>query len=173
MSIKNFIQQAQRISKVLDKFPGRAAVIAVNFSKERFRMKNWVNRSREPWKKISPTTRKNYLRGRRKVPGSLMLRSGRLKRSIRKLYVSRSMIIIGTDVPYAKILNDGGHITNTVRVKKHTRILTRGRKKTTEVKAHTRKMNTKIPPRRFIGPSDLLMRRLERHLDREFKKILQ
>jgi len=174
MSIRHFIQQTKEIQKVLDKFPGHAAIIAVNFSKERFRMKNWVDQRREPWKNISPVTRRYYLSNKRKrIPGSLMLRTGRLKRSIRKLYVSRNMIIIGTDVPYAKILNDGGHITKTVKVKKHTRKLTRGRKKTAEVKAHIRKMNTKIPSRRFIGPSALLMRRLERHLDKELKKILQ
>jgi len=160
----------------MNKLPARAGVVAVNFSKERFRMKNWVDTKREPWPDISETTRRRYQsrNQKRKVQGSLMSRSGRLKRSIRKIYTSQTKIIIGTDVTYARILNDGGHIRQSVWVRAHTRTISRGRRKgsQTKVKAHTRKMNLKIPPRRFIGQSAVLMRRIERLIERDLKQAL-
>ncbi|WP_312310980.1 phage virion morphogenesis protein [Empedobacter brevis] len=152
-----------------------AAIEAVNFSKERFVQKNWIDRSRTAWKKR-----------KRKDRGSLMVKSGRLKRSIRKLSYTRNSVTIGTDVPYAQIHNDGGTINKTVRVKSHSRKITkRGRSErtgrvlkkrvsngTTTVKSHTRKMKLTYHERKFLGQSALLLRRIERLTQREIDKIL-
>ena len=173
--MSDYLRKLKALGKLYEKFPNMAAIEAVNFSKERFVQKNWVDRSRVAWKKRE-----------RKDRGSLMTKSGRLKRSIRKLSYTRNSVTIGTDVPYAQIHNDGGTINKTVRVKSHTRKVTKrarsertGRvlKKrvsngTTTVKAHTRKMNTTYPQRQFLGESALLMRRIERLTQREIDKIL-
>ena len=174
--MSDYLRKLKALGKLYEKFPNMAAIEAVNFSKERFVQKNWVDRSRVAWKKR-----------KRKDTGSLMTKSGRLKRSIRKLSYTRNSVTIGTDVPYAQIHNDGGTINKTVRVKSHTRKVTKrarsertGRvlKKrvsngTTTVDAHTRKMKTTYPERRFLGQSALLMRRIERLTQREIDKILR
>ena len=105
----------RRLDKIVNpgftkRIVGRAAIVAVNFSKERFVKKDWVNETSQKWKD-------------RKKPdkGSLLLKSGRLKRSIRKISQVGSLVEIGTDVPYAKIHNEGGTISKTVRVRSHTR----------------------------------------------------
>lgn len=164
MADNNYIERMNRLSKVLDRIPSRAAVVAVNFSKERFVRKNWVDRSRQKWD-----------RRKRKDRGSLMVRTGRLKRSIRKIAVTRNHVIIGTDVPYARIHNEGGVIKKNVTVRKHRRKISRGRRKgqETDVKQHKRNMNITIPQRQFIGESAVLMRRIERMVEKEIKNALR
>jgi len=176
MALSNdYVSKLRALGKLYQKFPNMAAIEAVNFSKERFVQKNWVSNSRTPWK---PRKRKDR--------GSLMNKSGRLKRSIRKLSYTRNSVKIGTDVPYAQIHNDGGTINKTVNIKSHTRKVTKsmrsertGRKfkkrissGSTVVKAHTRRINTTYPERKFLGESALLMRRIERLTQREIDKIL-
>ena len=172
---QDYERKLRVLGKLYEKFPNMAAIEAVNFSKERFVQKNWIDRSRQSWKKR-----------KRKDRGSLMVKSGRLKRSIRKLSYTRNSVTIGTDVPYAQAHNEGETINKTVRVKSHTRKVTKrarsertGRvlKKrvnsgSTTVKAHTRKMKMTFPERRFIGQSALLIRRIERLTQREIDKIL-
>lgn len=172
-----FFKRLKKIDKsyFLKKMTSEAGVIAVNFSKQRFRDKNWINRSREKW-----GNRK------RKDRGSLMNKSGRLKRSVRKLAQGNYYVIIGSDVPYAELHNEGGHIRKSVSVKSHTRKLNlRSRKSTrgngrarkpqktiTRVKTHNRRMNLRIAKRQFMGNSDILTRRIQRHLEGQIKKEL-
>ncbi|MDB0616120.1 phage virion morphogenesis protein [Tenacibaculum dicentrarchi] len=184
MSVKfkgDFFEKLQRIDNkfFLSKMTSEAGVIAVNFSKDRFRQKNWVDTSQEKW-----TPRK------RKRAGSILVKSSRLKRSIRKISEGKYYVLIGTDVPYAQIHNEGGTIKATARVrahsrtrkgrnqitkinikatnraKAHTRIVkTKGRQgEPIKVKAHTRQMNAKIPKRQFLGESAVLALRLENHM---------
>ncbi|MCG8713828.1 hypothetical protein G1L01_13390 [Tenacibaculum finnmarkense] len=133
-----------------------AGVIAVKFSKDRFRQsqKNWVDTSQEKW-----TPRKQ------KRAGSLLVGpgSGRLKKSIRKISEGKYYVLIGTDVPYAQIHNEGGTIKATARIRAHSRTR-KGRNQPIKVKAHTRQMNTKIPKRQFLGESAVLALRLENHM---------
>ncbi len=157
--MSNFIRKLNNVSKAVERLPMRLAVVAVNFSKERFVQKNWVDRTRVKWKKRQ-----------RKDRGSLMVRTGRLKRSIRKIRVTKDYIIIGTNVPYAQIHNEGGTIKKTVRVREHNRTR-KGR--VAIVKEHTRKMNLTLPPRQFIGESAVLMRRIERQVERDIKTALK
>ena len=174
-----YSKRLKQLEKSLKRLPPKMGVVAVNFTKERFVRKNWVGTKREPWTKRQ-----------RKTRGSLMTKTGRLKRSIRKISVSSEHILIGTDVPYARIHNEGGELNQKVKVKEHSRAITReratynirtrkkrtlkGRVRTgeTKVKAHTRQMNTTIPQRQFMGESEVLLRRLERLIEKEFKQAL-
>lgn len=61
----------------------------------------------KPWKRTSLTNNK----------GSLMMRSGNLRRSIISK-ASNGKITFTSSMPYAKIQNEGGEITVTVKMKK-------------------------------------------------------
>jgi phage gpG-like protein len=150
-----FMERLKKIDKsyFLKKMIDQAGVIAVNFSKQRFVDKNWRDTSTEPWKPRKRTDR-----------GSTLVRSGRLKRSIRKLVSGNYFVYIGTDVPYAQIHNEGGEINKSVSVKSHSR--TRSGRPTTRVKGHTRNMKLKIPKRQFLGDSEYLAKGLEMMMQR-------
>ena len=175
----DFFQRLEKIDKpvFMNRMINEVAVIAVNFSKERFVRKNWMDNAPEAWK-----ARK------RKNRGSLMVKSGRLKRSIRKLASGAYYVYIGTDVPYAQIHNEGGTTNKTVYVKAHTRKRTKravsektGKKLSkkvdsgmiSKVKSHTRKMNLTVPKRQFMGDSKALAIRAERHIARGLDKEIE
>jgi phage gpG-like protein len=167
----DFVTKLNRLSKLYRKFPEMAAIEAVNFSKERFVRKNWVDKSVTVWKsrKASPEW---HSEAQKKAAsrGSLMVKSGRLKRSIRKIKVTRNSVTIGTDVPYAEAHNEGAVINQMVNVKSHNR---KRKGRTSTVKAHRRKRKITLPERRFIGESALLLRRVERLVQREINDILK
>ena len=157
--MSDYLRKLKALGKLYEKFPNMVAIEAVNFSKERFVQKNWVDRSRVAWKKRE-----------RKDRGSLMTKSGRLKRSIRKLSYTRNSVTIGTDVPYAEAHNEGAVINQSVNIKSHTRTR-KGRE--SRVKAHKRRRIIKLPKRQFIGESAILLRRIERLVQREITEILK
>lgn len=134
----------------------RAGVEAVNFSKERFVQKNWLDSTREPWEPRKKRSR-----------GSLMVKSGRLKRSIRKISDGHNFVLIGTDVPYAQLHNEGGTVDKISNVRSHSRSR-KGR--TFNVVAHRRKMNLTVPKRQFLGNSRILGRRIERQIARDIQE---
>jgi phage gpG-like protein len=153
--------------------PQRIATLAVNFSKERFIEKNWHDSSPEPWPKTN------------KKKGSTLVESGRLKRSIRKIHVSPDYISIGTNVPYAKIHNEGGEISGveTVRAhdrrshkrKSHSRKGKRIKRQTVKahrVKSYSRKYYRKFKARQFIGKSHELERRVNNLISDELGKAI-
>lgn len=163
----------ERLAKLIPadyqrKLVSEFGTIAVNFSKERFVKKDWKNQVSEKW-----TPRKRHDRG------SLLVKSGRLKHSIRKMSSGLNYVIIGSDVPYAKVHNEGGRTTKTIYVSSHTRKKTtpksvniRTRKPSRQrvsvgeikVKSHTRKMRLNLPKRQFMGKSRALELRLQLHL---------
>ena len=148
-------------TRFLKNLTSEAGTIAVNFSKKRFRKKNWIDGSINPWK---PRKKKSN--------GSTLVKSGRLKRSIRKISSGKLKVLIGTDVPYAQIHNEGGTIKKRVNVRSHNR--GNGRKrKNARVRAHTRKMNLKIPKRQFLGNSKLLAFQIEKHMHKKITKELK
>ncbi|ROI02887.1 hypothetical protein EGH90_12390 [Kaistella haifensis] len=177
----DFFKRLQKVNKpsFMRRLVNRSGVVAVNFSKERFVRKDWLDgNSRQTWEKR-----------KRKDKGSLMVRSGRLKRSIRKMSEGDYFVYIGTDVPYAKAHNEGGEITKTVNVRSHKRKKTthasvnlRTRKKsrkrvatgeTYTVKSYQRKMNLTLPKRQFIGDSAALAKRIERFASVEINNEIQ
>lgn len=183
--LREFLTKMDAVASAYNRMPNEIAIIAVNFTKERFRDQAWLDRAREPWKERS-----------RKRPGkkrsqTLLVDKGRLKRSIRKVHISQHLIIIGTDVPYAQPLNDGFKGTIHQNVKSHTRALTKfgitGRKEgkrssriefgrvrtgTTTVRAFRRTIKQNIPARPFIGQSEALERRIFIHVFYRFEGAL-
>lgn len=163
-NMDDFFEKLTKLSKLYRKFPEMAAIEAVNFSKERFVRKNWVDKTVSAWEKRKPTKNRAAKRG------SLMVKSGRLKRSIRKISTTRNSVTIGTDVPYAEAHNEGADINQIVNVKSHTR---KRKGRTSTVKSHKRNRKLKLAERRFIGESAILLRRIERMVQREITSILK
>lgn len=160
----DFFKRLQKVNKpsFMRRLVNRSGVVAVNFSKERFVRKDWLDgNSRQTWEKR-----------KRKDKGSLMVRSGRLKRSIRKMSEGDYFVYIGTDVPYAKAHNEGGEITKTVNVRSHSRAR-KGRTDKFKVKSYQRKMNLTLPKRQFIGDSAALAKRIERFANVEINNEIQ
>jgi phage gpG-like protein len=171
--MKNLNEIISSINRAMNAIPKRVATLAVNFSKERFVEKNWYNTHKEPWAKT------------RKRKGSTLVSSGALKRSIRKIQVTPSYVVIGTNLPYAKIHNDGGEISGTETVKAHDRKAykrkgyTRNSKrvKATIVQAHSvkqfsRRYHRIFKARQFIGKSQELANRVSKLISDELGKAI-
>lgn len=171
---KHLIRICDNIERAVHLIPNKAAVIAVNFSKERFVKKNWLDKQEHPWRKT------------KKRKGSTLIKSGRLKRSIRKVHVGADYAIVGTDVPYAHINNDGGTIEGTEQVRTYQRrnhlrkaYTTRsgkrikaGRVRTHTVRAHTRKFKRTFIQRQFLGESQHLTNQLTSMIQTEIQKAI-
>jgi len=175
IDISDFTRKLDALSNAYSKVPNEVAALAVNFSKERFREQAWLDVTKTKWK-----PRAQRRKGGAKKSQTLLVNTGRLKRSIRKIYAHESGVLIGTDVPYAQIQNDGGTISQNVTVKsfnKKSYSRTRkGRKETVKahpVKSHSRKMNLKIPARPFIGESYTLQRRIYLLIASSFARALK
>ena len=180
-----FTHRLDAVLAAYRKLPTEIATVAVNFSKDRFREQAWLDKTKEKWK---PLKNARNRKGRRSQ--TILVDTGRLKRSIRKIKVTQDQIIIGSSEPYASIQNDGGEIKKTVQVKSHQvrshrrRAYTRSRNgraetvkaqtiKSFNVKSYSRKMNTKIPARQFMGKSDRLNRRIVTLITVRFKNALK
>lgn len=164
----NAFKMIDSLTKAYAAIPHKAATVAVNFSKERFRRGNWLDERAEAWK-----ARKRNDSGKRGKRG-ILIDSGRLKRSIRKGRVTHNSAIIlagGNGINYAQIHNEGGLISGVFKVKRHTRQAHQRKRnnkahtvKAHTVKAHSRRVNFNMPKRQFIGNS--------RELDSRIKNMM-
>lgn len=184
LETQEFDKMVDRVAGALRAIPRRAGVLAVNFSKDRFRHQGWFDHTAEPWAK----RKKGW--GRAERPGrAILVKSGRLRRSPRVISVSPDRVVVGTDVPYARAQNEGFKGKVKQNVKAHTRrklgkiqstnIETRkrgsrrGQVGTIAVKAHTRTIEQNIPARRFMGNSALLNSQLERMITVEILRAVK
>jgi phage gpG-like protein len=176
------------IGRAHSQLPNMVAATIINFTQQRFREEAWADTYQKPW------PRRKELRGRkrsRRRQRGLLVKTGRLKRSIRKISANPEQVVIGTDVEYAQFHNQGSK--GTVTVNEHTRhrytkvkerYTTRtGRERTRttrqvdsgsepiKVKSHRRRVNNKA--RQFIGVSALLNTQLERLVTGEYMKVLK
>lgn len=179
---KQFQAFYNKTKRTMARFPVLAATVAENFFKDSFNQQGWSGETQEMWKKRQ-TDKNTHDSGR-----AILVKSGRLKRSIRRIRADWQAIIVGTNEPYAEIHNDG--FRGTEHVRQHFRIgtkkaVTRYKKDNTasksksafkrikgrehQVKAHMRRMN--MPRRRFIGNSPFLNQRIDRVFVNEFQKL--
>jgi len=144
------------------KAPVIVGVEAKKFFKDSFNKQGWDDGILQPWEKRKAKDRNRRTR-------SLLIKTARLKKSLQYRPIRGKVYVYSADVPYAKIHNEGGTIQGIQNIRKHTR--TR-RGKRTEVEAHKRNVNTKIPQRQFMGNSRTLNYRIEKELNRRINKIL-
>jgi phage gpG-like protein len=150
------------INSAIVALPNKIATEAVNFSKERFVQQNWVDSTTQSWAK-----RKNSRGSARRNKGAVLVDSGRLKRSIRKIEVSPTLVVIGTDVSYAKAHNNG--FRGRKQVKTYNKRSSKGN--VYKVRAHT--VNVNLPRRRFLGESAVLNQRIERMATAEITRAIK
>lgn len=185
----DFIKKTNRLEIVYRQLPTLVGGLAVTFSKKRFREQAWVDHRTERWKK----RKKGGSWGRKERKGrAILVDTGKLKRSIRIVRKTQDFVTIGSDMPYARIHNEGGRINETIKIRAHNRAKTKlgitkkrelkkstkieyGRVKTGDikVKAHTRKINIAIPRRQFLGESTILTKQLERQIVAKIKKAIK
>ena len=149
----------QKIKEAMDDIPATVASTAQKYFIERFSEKEFDG---TPW----PVWSKKYQPGR----GTLMVQSGRLRKSIEIDEVSARRVVItaGNDeVLYAKAHNEG--FSGSVVVKTHERTSKKG--KVYVVKQHNRKML--LPQRRFLGESRELDTLIKRDIENIFKTIMK
>ena len=161
-----------RFNQLVATLPDSIAIVAVNFSKDRFRAQNWVDHTTHPWKPRNP--RPAWGKKRERPGRAILVKSGRLMRSIRVVSVSANQVVIGSDVPYARIHNEGFRGKAEQNVREHyRRAKRRNKKKTVKVSAHKRQININMPERRFMGASATLEQKLNRFVKAEFLKVIK
>lgn len=179
---KQFKEFYQKTKQVMDKFPVLAAATAENFFHDSFNQQAWSGEYQEVWPKRK-TDKNKRDRGR-----AILTKTSRLNRSIHKMKADWTSIIVGTNLPYAAIHNEG--FNGTENVSQHYRIasrkvstrylkngsaskaknaFTRVMGKGHEVKAHSRHMV--MPRRKYIGNSPYLDKKMERVFLNELKRI--
>jgi len=151
-------------------------VEAVHFVDDNFRLQAWQGATTTPWPK-----RRSKDKG---AARALLVQTGALRRSIRQIN-SADHVTIGTDIPYAKIHNEGGEIRHKYRevvlsylgkpgalklaktgTESQQRQVTALRR--SSVYAHI----TKMPQRQFIGDSPVLTQRCEKVIIRKVTAAL-
>lgn len=171
---KHLIRICDNINRTIARIPYKAAVLAVNFTKERFIKKNWLDDREHPW----PKTKKRK--------GSTLMKSGRLKKSIHQVHIGADYAIVGTNVPYARPHNDGLTIAGTEQVRAHgqkshkRKAYTRSGKRIKAgtvrahiVKSHSRKFKRSFVQRKFIGQSQYLNNQITEMIQDEFQKSIR
>ena len=119
---------------------------------------------------------------------AILVKSGRLRRSIRVVSQDSDSVTVGTDVPYAQLHNEGGVLKATQSIRAHRRrrydtdeVSAPGARKakyvrthvgTSDVKAHTRTLATQMPQRQFMGASQPLNTNVRAYLDEGVCKII-
>lgn len=154
------------------RIPKLVAADAERFFKESFRLQGWRDAGMRPW-----------VRTKGGKAGRILKRTGLLMNSVRVEAVGTRIIASagGSNIPYARIHNEGGTIEGTFQVRAHQRKAhlartRRGRitRKEAAVKAHERKVLTYMPRRQFMGPSKQLeavwKSTIERELQRSFPR---
>lgn len=168
--IKKLTSKLRRLKRTLPRAIGE---VAVKHFKKSFRNQGFTDVSLEKWPE-----RKGKKRRRRRAT---LVKSGALRRSIRRVSTSHKSVTVGSDLPYAQIHNEGGKITTTQQVSSHKRKAhkrkVKGRRRKArvpehQVKAHSRKVNTKIPQRQFIGNSKQLDKSILTFVDRRLKETI-
>lgn len=160
-------EKLEAYKRLRKRLPADVATFALNYFKENFRRQGYINNGGVfiPWRK----TKRKKARVLGGSSSGILIGSSRLKRSLRKsndFNTSR----VSTDVPYAKIHNEGGVIDATQSVRAHKRKI-RGSYKS--VKAHKRKMKIKMPARPFLKDSMHLHKQIENDFLNRLKTIFK
>lgn len=175
-----FVKQQKAVHRFFKQAPKRYGKWYVNHFEDSFQKHGFTDKGFDKWKE-----RKKKRKGKKKKKRALLVKSGRLSRSLR-LKTTDTEIRVSTAVPYAAIHNEGGTITTTANVGKHKRKgstarahtrqgrkIKRHKRRGGNVKAHKRKMNTKIPKRQFMGNSKVIERRIKKDTEKEIKEIFK
>lgn len=152
----------QQYLKLRRALPRKLATTAVNFFKRNFRVGGYVDTTFTKWKDSN--------NGR-----STMVKSGNLRRAIKKIYVRPNRIVVGVagNIPYARIHNEGGKIAITPKMRRYFwGMFLQTNDEKYKWMALTKKTHIEIPQRQFIGEDNKAVEKtLEREIIRQMKKL--
>lgn len=158
----------QDLAQTFRELPAIIGEEVVNYSLDAFEEEAWDGK---PWPlRKNPTKWGQRDDSHRK----LLVKTLKLKRSIRVAQLIEDKIVMsvgGSDVPYAKVHNNGfvGNVTQTVEG--HLR---RGKEgKIIRVKTFFRTINQNIPQRQFYGNSPFLKERIKKIVLQEVLKNIK
>lgn len=163
---KKVDSQLKRLHRAMDdKIPRRVAVETQQFFQDRFQEQGWRDQTLDPWK-----SRKHKEKGK-----NILVQSGALQDSIQILQERGGKVVIGTDLPYARIHNEGGVIEVPV-TKRMRDFFWHKFHKTGELRwkhmalTKKEKFEIEIPQRQFIGDSDTLEDQIGAIIREELRK---
>jgi phage gpG-like protein len=133
---------------------------AVNFTLDNFRLQGFMGHTFQRWLPV----RQSRWGKKRSTGRSILIGTGRLRRSIRIIQVNADSVTIGSAVKYARAHNEGLRLGVIQSVKSFTR------KDGSNVSAHARRINQNIPRRQYMGNSPYLNARLRRIAVAEFMR---
>lgn len=183
---RKIAQHLKKFEAEIDSMVNTMGVMAKNHFTANFRKQGFDDENIVKWKKRK---KKESRRGKVGESGvasvgmgrNILVKSGRLRRSINFRKKGKWAVVIGTDVPYAKIHNEGGTINKSFDRKilsfssggKFAKTRTRAQRKEVSyqqqvtINAHTIKM----PKRQFIGYSGKLNRQIISSFSNKIKRI--
>ncbi len=163
--VKNLNDRLKSLgAKIERELPKRIGQDAENHFRDSFKKGGFTDRALVKWK---PRARPPVSKSGKARPHTVLFNHGLLRNSVRLVrYTWDNIQVIagGPHVPYAQIHNEGGTISRTVGVRafdrrgfmrknKHGK---REKVKPAHVAAFSRRMNTTIPRRQFMGDSFVL-----------------
>lgn len=164
------------LSRLEYSMPTKLGNVAVNFYRDSFRRQGFIKTSAvEKWKEKKQSWDRKRSRGK----GSLLVKTGRMRRAIRITGKGRAWVMIGNDTPYAKAHNEGATINQVITITPKMRrffwamFYESGdvRWKYMALKRDPIRRTVNIPQRQFMGLSDFLNRRLEKTMEYEIKLL--
>jgi len=172
---RKILKQIEKFKPEFDKLVDAAGVLAVNHFTKSFSEQGFTDETKESWKPRKRTERSRL--GNR----AILVKSGRLRRSLRSRRVGSLSVKILTDIPYAAIHNNGGVIEKDFDRKilsftsggRFAKTKTRKNRKEiayqqqTTINAHSIRM----PKRQFIGYSGVLNRKIIKKIDVTIRKM--
>lgn len=162
-------EMERRFRAALTRLPAIAGNEVVNFALDNFKRQSWMGNREERWKPRKNPTK--WGQAPKRNGRAILMDSGRLRRSIRVIRTTADMVVVGTDVPYARAHNEGVRLGLIQTVKPFKRKLKNGG--IANVSRHTRRINQNIPRRQFLGNSPYLTDKLKRVANAEIMKAFK
>ncbi len=182
---KKILKQIESFKPQLNKIVEAAGVLAVNHFTKSFSDGGFTDESLQRWQPRKGEISGGIAKTRGRSRG-ILIKTGRLRRSMISRKLGNLSIKISTDVPYAQIHNNGGIVyrrphkrssTITAKVRGSggfvNGVWKKGRSKTIKLKGESfnvRGSSFKMPKRQFIGYSGKLNRQIIAFLDKNIKK---
>lgn len=136
-----------------------AKVYCLQWFDDSFKNQGFTDASFQAWEKRKEPDRR--------AGGAILVDTTFLRKSLSVLSETATQTEFGTHVPYAGLHNNGERMRAVQYVRAHHR--TRKGKRE-QVKAHSRKIDTKYPKRQFIGESKQMMDGLDKWLLNQISK---
>lgn len=158
-----------KLTRTLDELPLIVGNAAVNYSLDAFAKQAWEGK---PWDKR---------KSKKDTGRSLLVKSGRGKRSVRVIRTAPGLVVVGSDIPYMRVHNEGETIRRAARSETFTRNrYTKGDKKgkfkrgTKDGQGMSFKAYSfKMPQRTFLRGSPLFIAAMKRVISTELQNAIK